>query len=66
VRQLAARYSDDGELVDELYLTFFSRFPSVEERTGAMEYLKGQASRVEAAEDLAWTMLNTLEFGFNH
>jgi hypothetical protein len=50
-----------------LYLTFFCRFPSAKERAGATAYLrKYAADRRAAAEDLAWSMLNSLEFIFNH
>jgi hypothetical protein len=56
---------DDADLVDALYLTFYSRPPSEAERKTSVEFLRrnGMARR-EAAEDLAWTLMNTLEFGF--
>ena len=55
------------QLIDELYLTFFSRYPSDQERTTAEKYLQTQAAnRQSAIEDLAWSMLNSLEFVFNH
>ena len=55
-------------LADELYLTFYSRFPRRRKSRLAVEYLQElQApAGVEAAEDLAWSMLNSLEFVFNH
>ncbi len=58
---------DDAELLDELYLTFFSRFPSPSERDVGLEFLGSRRfQRRQAAEDLAWSLLNTLEFIFNH
>jgi hypothetical protein len=57
---------DDGPLADELYLTFFARFPAAEERQTAVDYLRAAPSRRRGAEDLAWSMLNSLEFVFNH
>jgi hypothetical protein len=54
----------DEAVVEELYLTFFARFPTDKERAAAMAHLKGGGR--EAAEDLAWGMLNSLEFVFNH
>jgi hypothetical protein len=55
----------DAELVDEIYLTFYSRHPNAAERKTALEYLKRNAGeRRQAAEDLAWTLMNTLEFVF--
>ena len=67
IAKLVKRMKEDGPLVEELYLTFYSRMPAEEERQGALAYLrehKGQ--RRQAAEDLAWSMLNSLEFVFNH
>ncbi len=67
VARLAAERTDDGSLVDELYLTFYSRFPTAAERRTALDYIsKDPARRREAAEDLAWGMMNSLEFLFNH
>jgi hypothetical protein len=57
----------DGSLIEELYLRFFSRLPRDKEREAAMAYLREhQANRRQAVEDLAWSMLNSLEFLFNH
>src|SRR5262249_10763372 len=59
--------TDDGALVEELYLTFFGRFPTDKERAVALAYLRQEpARRRQAAEDLAWGMMNSLEFIFNH
>jgi hypothetical protein len=67
VAKLARLQTDDGQLVEELYLTFYSRFTTPSERQVAVEYLAAHAdNRRQAAEDLSWTMLNSLEFLFNH
>jgi hypothetical protein len=66
VARLVKRKKGDGELVEELYLTFFSRFPSAKEKAVAVAYVREADDRREAVEDLAWGMLNTLEFVFNH
>ncbi|MEX0819779.1 MAG: DUF1549 domain-containing protein [Pirellulaceae bacterium] len=63
---LLAEVSSDQLLVDELYLTCFSRFPTAEEKHVATVYLRENASRRQAAEDLVWSMMNSLEFLFNH
>jgi hypothetical protein len=56
---------NDAELVDEIYLTFYSRLPSEPERRASLEFLQRNAhQRRQAAEDLAWTLMNTLEFAF--
>ena len=57
-------------MIEELYLTFFNRFPETTERKVAVAHFRQTAaqkqSRAQAAEDLAWSMLNSLEFLFNH
>jgi len=58
---------DDAQLVEELYLLFYSRFPTEDERRSAVAYLQSHAeNRRQAAEDIAWSMMNTSEFLFNH
>ncbi|MGK0185706.1 MAG: hypothetical protein ACI9R3_001485 [Verrucomicrobiales bacterium] len=66
--RLARTLSDEGQLVDQLYLTFFARPPNDGERSRACRYLEnaGTEKRREATEDLAWSMMNSLEFVFNH
>jgi hypothetical protein len=67
VAKLVRREPADGPLVEELYLTFYSRLPSEKERREALEYLaQAKRQRPQAVEDLAWSMLNSLEFLFNH
>lgn len=67
IARLARAHAGNAELVDELYLTFLSRFPSTEERTTATRFLEQHAERRrQAAEDLAWSLLNAIEFPFNH
>jgi hypothetical protein len=67
IARLVTHMSDDDRLADEIYLTFFSRYPSEAERKLAREVLHGSLSdRQAGAEDLAWSMLNSLEFVFNH
>lgn len=71
VAELVRREASDERLVEELYLIAFSRLPTAAERRTALEYLSaasdGDLSQRRArAEDLLWTLLNTLEFVFNH
>jgi hypothetical protein len=67
IAHLVQRLPHDAALVDELYLTFYSRPPSAEEQRVALEHLSRHAARRrEAAEDLAWSLMNSLEFLFNH
>jgi hypothetical protein len=66
VARLVKEKTDDAALAEELYLTFYSRYPTEKEKRVAVAYLKGAANRREAAEDLAWSLMNSLEFIFNH
>jgi len=65
VSTLVRTVPNGSELVDRLYLTYYSRFPTADERKVAVEHLK-KPDRKAAAEDLAWALLNSLEFLFNH
>ena len=57
----------DTEIVDEIYLTALSRFPTGDERKRLLDYLAGKkAARPQAVQDVAWAVLNAMEFVFNH
>jgi len=67
----------DSQVVDYLYLSAFSRFPTEEERHRVVQSLgtawvnqqatsRTQDSRRAALEDLMWAMLKSKEFMFNH
>lgn len=64
--RLVASHPDNAKLADELYLTFFSRMPSDAERQLAVKHLAGSPDRQQAIEDYAWSLLNAVEFVFNH
>jgi len=66
IARLVQRQPDDGALVEEMYLTFYSRRPDEDERNKALAYLGRNKDRRKAAEDLGWSLLNSLEFVFNH
>jgi hypothetical protein len=66
VALLTEKHTTDEPLVEELYLTFYSRLPTADEMTAAREHLQTSSDRRRAAEDLAWSLLNSLEFVFNH
>jgi hypothetical protein len=63
---LEASISDDEKLVEEMFLMFYSRFPSSEEQVSVSRYLAEADSRRKAVEDVAWSLMNTVEFLFNH
>jgi len=58
---------DSGLVADELYLSILSRLPSDNERKDVAAYLtRRSAERVPALQDLAWALLTSAEFRFNH
>ncbi len=77
VALLAKLGLSDSRIVDQMYLSAFSRFPSDEERTRVLQQLgearavKGtpdaaREARRRAIEDMAWALLTSKEFLFNH
>lgn len=67
IAKLVRNTPDDQALIEEIYLTFLSRFPSPTEQQTVQQYLnQPESSRQDAAADLAWSLMNTLEFCFNH
>jgi hypothetical protein len=71
VARLVRESNDDVHLAEELYLAFYSRLPTEEERQTVVAHLQrgvqnGAGGRRAAAEDIAWSLLNSLEFVFNH
>ena len=56
-----------AEIVDELYLLAYCRFPTDTERAAAAKrYARPNATRRTATEDLMWALINTREFLFRH
>ncbi len=66
---LRDRARTDLDRVDELFLRAYSRPPTAEDASVALEFLgEGRSSRAEAQaayEDLVWSLLNSREFIFN-
>ena len=63
---LVKRIKDDARLIDELYLSTVSRFPSDEERRQALDFVAQSDSRQAGMQDVLWSLLNLREFVFNH
>jgi hypothetical protein len=67
VKKLADGKLTPDEIVTELYLSTFSRFPTANElKTAAAAYAADGATRKTATEDVLWALLNSPEFQFNH
>jgi hypothetical protein len=62
-----AALSDPSAIAALLYLSLYSRRPDEEERAEAARYLQERGKeRVPALKDLAWALLASTEFRFNH
>jgi hypothetical protein len=69
IARLVAANSSQKEIIEDLFLSYFSRFPGKDEMDLAIALVskaKNTNGRREALEDLAWSMMNSLEFLFNH
>ena len=56
-----------SEVLDDVYLSALSRFPSADEKQRLAAFLASKKSaRAQAVQDLAWALLNAKEFEFNH
>ncbi len=67
MRALSRRAKEPEQLVDELYLTFLSRFPTAAERQVITDYAaSGVANSQQAALDLIWALINSSEFLYRH
>ncbi len=57
----------EPKLVNEIYLATYNRLPSSAELQTALRfYATPGATRQTASEDLAWALINSAEFVFNH
>jgi len=62
------KMTDEKQLVEELYLSVLTRRPSDEEVVDVIGYLKERTTKQRAAaiQELAWALLTSAEFRFNH
>jgi hypothetical protein len=63
VQRLLDTFSDNGKVVDELFLSALSREPSGPEKDLALSAMA--SSRVEGAQNVQWALLNLVEFLYN-
>ncbi len=65
--RLAKGSATPEQIVEELYLAAFSRFPTPEEKEIAAKVIGQDQAKVQGAiEDVMWALLNSAEFVFNH
>ena len=54
------------EIVEELYLLAFTRFPSRDELDRLLRLIEESPSRETTLEDLTWALISSREFAYNH
>jgi hypothetical protein len=61
------RLKEPAAVADELYLSVLTRLPDADERKEVADCLKGRtADRTAALQELAWALIASAEFRFNH
>lgn len=66
VGRLLSAGASDREIVQELYLAAFSRFPTAAEEARLQALIEGSPSRRKGVENLAWGLLASRQFTYNH
>jgi len=67
VKKLAESKLEEPAIIEDLYLSAFSRRPTETELKSAEKAFKTEgATRKTAIEDIMWAMINSAEFVFNH
>jgi len=62
-----SRIQDNAEAVEEMFLLFLSRRPNEREQALAVEFLsRAGGQRNDYLEDLAWVLLNKVDYLFNY
>lgn len=64
VQRLLDSYTDNGRVVEEMFLSTLSRPPSAEEKSYAVAAL--DKNRKESAQNLQWALMNLVEFLYNY
>ena len=66
VASRAANHSELPDNIQELYLRVLSRPPAADEAAETLEYIIRHPDRKAALEEIAWALLTSTEFRFNH
>ncbi len=66
VDQLLSAGASDRKIVRELYLAALSRYPTAEEETRLQALIEGAPFRRKGVENLAWGLLASRQFTYNH
>jgi uncharacterized protein YukE len=66
VQQLLESGKTDEEIIDELYLSSLSRWPTATEKRAVLDSFEFAKDRKKGVQDLQWALLNGVEFALNH
>ena len=67
LKLMADSSTDINHLIDNMYLQILSRYPTKkEQQTFNIYTTNNKLNKYQLSNDLAWTLLNTREFIFNH
>lgn len=64
--QLIKEKKPIADIIEELYLSAYSRQPTAEEKKRTLAHVERPTNKQRALEDVLWAILNTKEFMFNH
>ena len=60
------KIQDNKLLAEELYLSVLTRLPTDDETKEVDDFLKANSNRLSGIQDLAWALVASAEFRFNH
>ena len=66
VYEMHRRGASDDEIIEEVYLRAFSRFPAERETAALKRLIAGTPTREQALKDLQWAIISSREFAENH
>lgn len=66
IAELVERQSENTLLVEELFVSILCRPPTPEELSTGTEAIRAAEDRLAGAQDLAWALINSPAFLFNH
>lgn len=66
LRPLIQSTAKPRDMINELYLTILSRYPTEEELQIMSDYSQSPENRQRIGLDLAWALINSAEFQFRH
>jgi hypothetical protein len=66
VAKLTASKKSTKEMIEELYLTTYARYPTTAELKRTTTYVEEAPNKQQGLQDVLWALLNAKEFLFNH